>query len=260
MEERGLLLYSNGTVWKGNMEFLEGRPEIEKQGLLQTESYFICSLLVEPTYTIAQVKSEIERKEHVPFDEQALIFNNMVLGDSATLFDFHINRKSTMRLMHKSKGSMQMLITIFIKTLAGDEIITLKAKPTYTIRNIKAKIHYKLDIPHDDRELIFNEMVLHDNDILANCNINTESTLALMRVSTGYMHIFIKTMTGKTITLEVKPSDTIHNVKSKFYDREGWLSCVQSVIFAGKQLEDSPTLSDYNIQNESTLLFVLSKR
>lgn len=138
---------------------------------------------------------------------------------------------------------------IFIKTVTG-ETVTLPVTQYYTIGKVKVKIQDKKGIPADQQRLVFAGEEPKDECTLYDCNIQKDSILLLRW---RCIHIFVKTLSGEILTLEVKLSDTINDLKLKIQDEGVEETLQQTLRFAGQQLEDRCTLKEYNINDEDII-------
>ena len=140
---------------------------------------------------------------------------------------------------------------IFVKTLIG-KTITLEVESDDTVESVKVKIQAEGNFPLHQQRLIFAGNQLENSRTLSYYNIQNKSNVHLM-LYRDEIQIFVKMLTENTITLDVKPSDTVYSVKVKIQEKEGIPPGQQGLMFAETQLEDDRTLSHYGIQDNSNL-------
>ena len=205
------------------------------------------TLNVVPDDFILKVKRKIMDEVGIPVSQQRLTFDDEILED-----DCIILKDSTLQLIPMTCGSYMQ---IHVETLTGNlkRRLSLEVVPEDTIENVKKKISEEDGIPVECEGIIFGDKELKDWHTLKDYNIQRDSTLVLNRDPLGDMPIMIKTLTGKTITLNVKPETSIKNIKVEIQKRKGISIHKQRLHFGGQELKDDSVLRDHNIGKESTL-------
>ncbi|KAG7361161.1 ubiquitin [Nitzschia inconspicua] len=153
------------------------------------------------------------------------------------------------------RGGMQL----FVKTLTG-KTVSVEVEEGESIEDVKAKISEKEGIPPEQQRLIFGGQQLQDGKTLDDYDVGDDATLHLVLRLRGGMQLFVKTLTGKTVSVEVEEGESIEDVKAKISEKEGIPPEQQRLIFGGQQLQDGKTLDDYDVGDDATLHLVLRLR
>ena len=225
------------------------------QIFVKTQTGEIITLQIQASDTIKIVKSKIQDKKDIPHNQQCLTFDGEELQNEYTLSHYDIASESTLNLMAVGR-SMQ----VFIGIVQTNKRITLEVEPSNTIKIVKHKIQDKASIPPNKQTLTFAGKILKDELALSDYKILNKSILYLaLKIRKPNMQILVKLITGKIVTVEADPSDTMGIVKNKLECIEGIPSYQQKLLFNGKPLEDENRLSDYDILHKSMLDLLIRK-
>ena len=231
------------------------------QIFVQVVSGKTISLELDPYATVKTVKAMIQDRESIPLNQQYIQslsegHHSITLEDECTLADCGIVENSTLLL------GLRVGAHINVVTHMGSTF-TLLVDVGETIEMVKAKLHSIVGIPPDQQRILCftpgkPSVVVEERDTLADHNIVHESTLFLMLWVHVGMLVFVVCPTGKAITVNVKSSDSIADVKARIADKEGFSADQQCLLFAGYILEDEVTVRE--IGSESILQLVLYSR
>ena len=226
-----------------------------------------------PTDTVADIKAQLSKKEHIPVEQQQLCkqvicddsYESIELENDRTLISMGIKDQDTLFLTHDIVP-LQSDRNITIVTSKGEKIV-VPYKATHTVADTKLELQHITDVPPDRQQLIFCDKELEDAEPMTTVYNRGESLIKLIVLPTPRDEIIVQTLEGNIVTLDyasadkpstLKANDTIKSLKAILYDKEGITPARQVLVYAGKHLEDSHTLGDYNIKGGDIITLAIS--
>ena len=250
----GKQLIDNKTLEDYNIQneftfflILKNKMKISIQRLCDKDIIKTLQLDVESTDTIGNIKEKIYDKEGIPCEQQKLFMDGKQLENLNTISFYNIQKESVIILIQ--------YINIYVKIPSKNTIMTLNIIPSGTIKDIKKNIYDKEGIPIGRQKLYFDGIQLEDNKHISFYKIKNNSNIILFQ----YNQIDVKTISGKIISLDVKPSEIIRNIKEQIYDKEGIPINQQKLYLNGLdgiQLDDWNTISFYDFEIDSVIFLI----
>lgn len=217
------------------------------------------SMWVNPEETVLRLKELISDRKDVPVDVQEIYFARRQLDNERTLNSYTIENNHVLHLEISTPPVLQLLVR-----MQNGKELSLEEPADQTVESVKNTVQRREGIPVSEQQLFFGGSELENGRKLNSYEIKDGSILDLIPLvvasptttPTG-MLLFVKTLTGKTLTLNIDPLDTIRDLKNKIKLKEGLPISQQCLVAAGKQLDNNLMVSTCNIQNQSVLHLVL---
>ncbi|KAJ6802757.1 uncharacterized protein M6B38_191400 [Iris pallida] len=212
------------------------------------------SLDVKECDTIQRIKAMIHDKHCIPAERQTLILDGTALQDTHTLSACNITTESTIHMVVQESDEMEILVNF-----PDGEAATFAVRTWYTIWDVKTLIKSLTHVTQQKQNLIYDGNQLHDTLTLA--DISGRPVLELSYSTQIYlMQIVIKSQLNQIVHLNVHSGEYVYNLKKRIEEEIGIPPDQQRLIFGGRQMDDSRTVGDYNVQDGSTIHVILRLR